>query len=280
MNTKNIVIGIGLVGACLLSYVFMQRDQGPTTKNGEKPIVIVIPSYNNKTWYKKNLDSALTQNYGNYRIIYTDDVSSDGTGALVKEYIKEKNAEKKVTLIQNKERVGALANLYAMITGLSKNEIVVSMDGDDWFPDREVLSHINKVYADPNVWMTYGQFITYPANTLGFAAQFPQDVINNNTFRSNGGYVTHLRTFYAGLFQKIKKEDLFYEGKFYPVAWDTAILMPMLEMSGNHSKFIPKVLYVYNWSNPLNDDKIHRALQLKLDHQIRAKKKYQPIAEL
>ena len=55
----------------------------------EKPIVIVIPSYNNKDWYEKNLKSVLTQNYKNYRIIYLDDVSTDRTGELIKKFIKK-----------------------------------------------------------------------------------------------------------------------------------------------------------------------------------------------
>ena len=66
-------------------------------------MVITIASYNNKDWYKKNLDSVFSQNYQNYRIIYTDDCSLDGTGDLVAEYVREKGQENRVILIENRK---------------------------------------------------------------------------------------------------------------------------------------------------------------------------------
>lgn len=247
----------------------------------EKSIVVVVPSYNNKAWYKKNLDSIFSQKYHNFRVIYTDDASPDGTGDLVKEYIREKNVGDRITLIQNKERVGSLANLYKMIQSCNKDDIIVDLDGDDWLAFNGVLSYLNKMYSDPNVWMTYGQFLYYPANTMGFASKVPADVIEQNTFRSlRNGAITHLRTFYAGLFQKIKKEDLMHEGQFFQISGDMAFLLPISEMAGKHSKFIPITLYIYNASNPISDDRTNRPLQVKMENVIRAKEKYEPLADL
>src|SRR5437868_2077214 len=42
----------------------------------QKPIVVIIPSYNNVQWCVKNIESVLTQNYSNYRVIYIDDCST------------------------------------------------------------------------------------------------------------------------------------------------------------------------------------------------------------
>src|SRR5690348_10732521 len=78
----------------------------------EKPIVVVIPSYNNKEWYQRNLDSVFSQDYKNFRIIYIDDASPDGTGSLVKAYIREKKQLHRTTVIQNPKRIGSLANIY------------------------------------------------------------------------------------------------------------------------------------------------------------------------
>ena len=55
----------------------------------EKHFVIVCASYNNKDWYRWNLDSLINQDYKNYHIMYIDDFSTDGTGALVAKYIQE-----------------------------------------------------------------------------------------------------------------------------------------------------------------------------------------------
>jgi len=181
-----------------------------TSTNGtkeliEKPFVVIIPSYNNSEWYKRNLDSVYSQNYRNYRVIYLDDASPDGTGALVKAYIKEKQQEHRTKFIQNKQRRGALANTYKGAWLCNANEIITIMDGDDWFAHEHVLEKLNSVYADPEVWATYGQFVYHPCKTPGWAAQVPPEIIETNAFREYPWVTTALRTFYAGLFQKSRK---------------------------------------------------------------------------
>jgi glycosyltransferase involved in cell wall biosynthesis len=243
----------------------------------QKPLVIVIPSYNNKDWYQYNLESVLKQEYENFRVIYLDDASTDETGRLVREYLADKDVKNRVTLIENEERVGALANIYRAVWRCSPAEIVVTVDGDDWLSHEFVLQRINEAYADPDVWMTYGQFNTFPEG-LGFGAQpLPEWVIQEGSFRSYDWVTTHLRTFYAGLFQKINKEDLLYKDRFFPVTWDLGFMFPMLEMSGTHSRFIPHVLYIYNVATPLSDNKLQRELQQTLETFIRKQKRYNPI---
>lgn len=268
--------------ALLLSFILSNFDtnislvQDP--KTNEKPIVIVIPSYNNKNWYVRNLNSVFSQNYNNYRVIYVDDASPDGTGELVKAFVQENNQQQKITLIQNTKRQGALSNLHKAIWLCRPDEIVANLDGDDWFYDENVLSKLNHAYSDPKTWVTYGQFVYYPENWIGFGSQLPSYIIEENSFRENcKGYVTALRTFYAGLFQKIKSEDLLYNGEFFPMAWDIALMLPILEMSGSHSRFIPDLLYVYNIDSPINDFKVNASLQAHLDQHIRRMPKYSPL---
>ena len=243
----------------------------------EKPIVIIIPSYNNKNWCHRNLDSILNQKYEHFRAIYLDDASTDGTGDLVREYLKENDPEHIVTLIRNDENVGPVGNIYRGVWMCHPFEIVVIVDGDDWLSHEYVLQTVNEVYSDPDVWMTYGQFIEYPSGNRGGAAQVPKEIIQKNLFREYDWCTTHLRTFYAGLFQKIKKDDLLYEGKFFPVTGDLASTFPMLEMAGFHSRFIPEILYVYNVATQLNERKLYLEKQIYIETVIRAKKRYAPI---
>jgi hypothetical protein len=58
------------------------------------------------------------------------------------------------------------------------------------------------------------------------------------------------------------------------MAWDQAIMFPMLEMSGHRAKFISEVLYIYNAANPINDCKVDRQLQRSLETVIRMQKRY------
>lgn len=250
--------------------------ENPPNQN-EKEIVVVIPSYNNKDWFKKNLDSVFQQSHDNFRVIYIDDASPDGTGDLVKKYIKEKKQKNRVTLIQNKKRLGALANTFQAAWLCQPHEIIAILDGDDWFYNENVLQKLNSLYSNPQVWVTYGQFVYYPCGTPGWAAQVPQDVIQNNGFREYPWVTTALRTFYAGLFQKIKKEDLLYNGDFFQMAGDLAYMWPIVEMAGIHSRFIPDVLYVYNVVTPINDIKLDPTTQQNLGFVIRERQKYLPV---
>ncbi|MES1224459.1 MAG: glycosyltransferase family A protein, partial [Bacteroidota bacterium] len=122
----------------------------------EKHLVIGICSYNNKNWYEKNLKSVFSQNYENFRVIYIDDNSPDGTGDLVENYLKVHNLENRVTLIKNKTRKNLGANHYNIIHSSYDDEIIVILDGDDWFAHNNVLQKVNEVYQDDNIWMSFG----------------------------------------------------------------------------------------------------------------------------
>jgi glycosyltransferase involved in cell wall biosynthesis len=245
-----------------------------------KHFVVVVASYNNKDWYKKNLDSIFMQEYENYNVIYVDDCSPDGTGNLVEEYIKNKHQEHRVVLIKNKERMGHLSNYYHAIHSCADESIIVLIDGDDWLAHDHVLGLLSRMYDDSNVWLTYGTFKRYPSGECCINKGMPASVIQDNAFRSVSTFAVHLRTFYAGLFKSIKKEDLLFEEKFIPCACDLAMMFPMFEMAGFKSKYIPDILYIYNNANALNVHKVTPDLQQKMDHFIRSKERYAPLKTL
>jgi len=240
-----------------------------------KQIAVIIPSYNNRRWYERNLSSVLSQHSRNFRIIYVDDCSSDGTGELVEKFIADRNSGDLIHLIRNPVRVGALHNLQSTIQVCHDDEIVILLDGDDWLAHDGVFKKINEVYADPDCWMTYGQYLSWPDNMIGYSREIPSEITESNSFRENEWCSSHLRSFYAWLFKSIKIEDLISPyGTFYDMAWDQAIMFPMLEMSGHRAKFISEVLYIYNAANPISDCKIDRQLQRSMETVIRTRKRY------
>jgi len=243
--------------------------------SNEKPIVIVIASYNNAKWYQKNIESVLFQRYKNYRVIYIDDASTDGTRELVQVYIKHTYLRHRTTFIANEVRRGALYNQYHAIHSCADNEIIIILDGDDWFPHCDVLQIINQVYQDPAIWLTYGQFVEYPSKGIGFCKPMPLWVVEQNAFREFTHIPSHLRTFYAWLFKQIKKEDLLYEGEFLKMTGDIAAMFPMIEMARDgHFRFISDILLTYNAENSLNDHKVSKELQKKMDIHIREQERY------
>lgn len=254
----------------------------PYMQSYERPMVVIIPSYKNEQWVEKNLSSVYEQQYSNMRVIYIDDCSPDLTYQKAVEITAAYNKQSIATIIRNDQRCGALANLYNAIVGCQDHEIIVTLDGDDWLSDPDVLSRLNKYY-DQDIWITYGQFQECPGGKgVGHSVPFPDQVIKTNAFRS---YHTdrallpasHLRTFYAWLFKSIKKEDLMQDGQFYSMSWDIAFMVPMLEMSGYRHLCINDVMYIYNRLNPISDCYKNARLQLETAYQILRKEPYKTL---
>lgn len=239
--------------------------------NNFTKFVIVVASYNNSQFYKKNLDSIVNQKtksnnlkYPNYKIIYINDCSNDNTGELANRYILNNNLNNFTKIIHNKKRMGHLYNQYNAIHSCKDSEVIVIVDGDDFLINDYVLDYLNKIYQNKNIWLTYGQFIWWPLGQIGICKEIPKYHFDNKMIRKNW-YSSHLRTFYAGLFKQIKKADLYHQDKFFISAADLATMYPMLEMAGyNRVKFINIPLYLYNMKNPISFRARDRSQQIEL----------------
>jgi len=228
----------------------------------ELRFVFIIPSYNNADWYEKNLSSIFSQKYSNFHIIYVDDASSDGTASLVESFARKNGFLDKITLIKNDKRKGMAYNRFIATNLCNSTDICLAVDGDDFLAHDKVLSFYNKVYQDRNVWLTYGQFVDSPSGKVGFCQQVPQSIINKNLFRRMAGAVhkthkgfkthracSHLKTYYAWLFHLIDPMHFKMQGRYFSAATDVAMMIPMLEMAGNYSRFINEITYIYNREN-------------------------------
>lgn len=245
-----------------------------------KSFVIIVPSFNNAAFCRRNLASILSQDYASYRVIYIDDASTDDTARLVSEELAASPQGHRVKFIRNATRVGAVANTDRAVRTCSPQEVIVLVDGDDQLAHERVLSRLNVIYRDPAVWLTYGQHTYYPHGGYGFCAQVPNEIVGASAFRDYRFVSSHLRTFYATLWQRIEIRDLQFEGRFYDTGGDIAFMMAMLEMAGTRSRFIPEVLYLYNRANPINDDKVDRARQRASEFQIRDRDRYGRLSRL
>lgn len=222
-----------------------------------KKFVIVITSFNNKNWIEKNLESTFNQDYpkNKFRIIYIDDASTDGTADLVATYVSLKHEWHHFDLIRNSQWQGQMSNHYKAVYLCDDQEIILHLDGDDFFKHNRVLTLLNKIYTKWDIWLTYGQFEIWPYERVGFCTNVSQEIIKRNAFRELTWFFSHLRTFYAWLFKKLHLKDLLWKGTFIASTPgpDIMFMYPMIELaSQGHFMCIPDVLYLYNRTNPLN----------------------------
>jgi glycosyltransferase involved in cell wall biosynthesis len=246
-----------------------------------KSFVIVVPSFNNALWCRQNLDSIFRQDYPRFRLVYIDDASTDDTARFVAEYFDEKSLTHRVTFVRNEVRVGPLANIDRAVRSCDPSEVVALVDGDDFLAHDRVLTRLNAIYRDPDVWVTWGQFIRFPQGGEGFCAAIPPEIVSANAFRDHPFVSSHLRTFYAGLYQRVRPVDLQDgDGRFFTIAGDVAQMFALMEMAGSRARFVDEVLYHYNRENPLNDDKVDRAGQFRTELAIRGKARYGRLPQL
>ena len=275
---KRLLIALLLIGIGSTPVLEAKRTTNrikPLNGSKMRSYVLVMMSYNNADYCEKNLTSAFSQEYPNYRMIYIDDCSKDDTVKKVKAFIKKCSQKRNFQLIPNKKRVGAMANIIKAVNMCEDDEIVVVLDGDDWFPHSKVLNRLNQYYQSDDVWMTYGHYIrsdTYQKGPHSFAYRL-RDLREGN-MRSLDWRTHHLRTFYAGLFKKVREEDFKWNGKYFDVANDVAIMIPMLEMARERAGFIDEVMYVYNVGNPIRDTVTARDLVVRTVNYIRSLPKY------
>ena len=236
---------------------------------------IIVPFYNVEKWIKICIRSLKAQDYNDYECILIDDISTDKSAAIVK---KEIGTDKRFRLVSNKEKSYALKNIYDAIelSNPAPEDIIVTLDGDDWLASSSVLSYLSDFYSKERCWLTYGSYAEYPSGIKGkFARQIPKHIIDSSLYRNAQWMTSHLRTFKYHLWSKIDAKDMKDKaGNFYQMAWDLSFMLPMLEMSVDKHRYIDEILYIYNRTNPLNDDKVDHRKQLGFEQEIRNKTKY------
>ncbi len=246
-----------------------------TNTTQETKFNIIVPFYNCEEWILKCLESLYNQEYHNYHCYIIDDVSTDRSVEIIKDFIKDKD---NFTLVTNKDKMYALGNIATVLNQdkHSAEDVNIILDGDDWLSSLNCLNYLNKVYVDTNCMMTYGTYVYYPLGTVGIEpSEYPTEVISKNSFRSDKWRASHLRTFKHLLWQNLDMRDLQNDdGDYYKTAYDQALMLPLLEMSAERSVYIDKIMHVYNRSNPLNVDKTKQQLQFQTAQRIRRKACY------
>ena len=237
----------------------------------ENKMIIVTTLYNAENYVERCLGSLMSQRFKDFKCYITDDLSTDKSVDIVKKTIL---GDDRFILIENKEKMYQPGNYDQVIRfneNIDDNEIIVEVDGDDWLPDPYTLTRINDVYSDQNVWVANGSF-RYHDGRPGFSSS-QRDLHNLRNVRFTA---SHIRTWRAFLWRKIKQEDLKDEnGQYWKVTGDLSFMYPMLEMSGEeHYRFMPEINYVYNESNPINDHKVDMSLVTSIANKIRTKEKY------
>lgn len=246
--------------------------------NEDTRFVFVCPFRNAGQFISLNAYSILSQEYSNYEVHHISDCSTDDS---ISQHGTMVGDDEKFNITSNESQLYALHNIVNAIDNadLNDEDVIILLDGDDWLPCPHVLSYLNSVYTVGDCWMTYGSYCFFPFSKRGVEpSQYPQEVIDYNLYRQDLWRASHLRTFKYGIWKNINKADLQVDGSYFKFAYDQAIMLPLLEMSGERAKYIDKTLHVYNRSNPGNVDKTHAQEQTAIANYVRSLPPYERLS--
>jgi glycosyltransferase involved in cell wall biosynthesis len=255
---------------------------------------VICPAFRCEQLVSRSLRSIQAQTYGQYRCVLIDDVSDDNTYRQACETVA---GDARFTVLRNETRQYPLANLVkaTALAALDANDVIVVVDADDWLKHDRVFERLAAIYADPNVWLTYGscELLRRPWRARlrgrivrGSAAPYPKIVQERNLYRYHPGsfLATHLRSYKKFLWDGIRDEDLRDDdGHYFKAAGDAAIMWPLMEMATNqHIRYIEDVLYVYNNDHGLSENAQAQSWycteQYRVNVCVRARKPYAPLA--
>jgi len=220
------------------------------------PFCLVIIGRNNGASLEKTLQSAFSQVYENFRILYVDDASDDGSLELARDLILASPRFAQIQVIHNEKPLGVLGSLSQIVRNCSDEEIVVVLNGEDWLAHEWVLMRLNQYYADPDLWLAYGPSCDYPTYQVGNPRPVHE---SDKPIRTLPLGAAHLKSFYAGLFKKIHDADFRFKGEYFSAAADLAYMIPMLEMAKTHSQCLQEALYVCNKESGKGEEREQQA---------------------
>lgn len=249
---------------------------GKDSTNSSRKAKIIVPFYNAEKWLKKCIKSIKMQEYEHFECILVDDMSDDSSFRVAKQEI---GSDSRFKLVKNKKKRFALENIARAIktADCDDEDVILLLDGDDWLSGTKTLSTLLEYYEKEHCLMTYGSYVYNPGGRRGVEpSKYPDSVVEANSFREDQWRATHLRSFTHYLWKNLKQDDLKdSDGKYYTMAYDQAIMLPLLELAGPRAAYVEESLYVYNKENPLNVDKIKAQKQFDTAQEIRKKSAYE-----
>ena len=94
---------------------------------------ILLATYNGEKYLEAQLDSILTQTYSNFRLLISDDYSTDATREILQRY---KNKDDRIILYYQDKNLGVVKNFEFLLNKVDNNYYMLSDQDDIWKKDK------------------------------------------------------------------------------------------------------------------------------------------------
>src|SRR5436305_9507467 len=138
----------------------------------------------------KSLASLKAQTYVQWEAYVTIDPYGDKT---FEKAVETKADDDRITITRNDRRLYSMANLMRAIerSCAQPEDLIVILDGDDWFYTEYALQIIADTYSKYDCWMTYGSWVSNVAHVTGGLPAYAESTTN---FRQAEWLATAVRT--------------------------------------------------------------------------------------
>jgi glycosyltransferase involved in cell wall biosynthesis len=104
--------------------------QGAAGVRRDTTVTVGIPTYNRAELLRETLESVLAQTYPNFRLLITDNASTDETAKTVAAY-----PDSRIDYIRNEHNIGMIANFNRLIDLTQTDFLMLLPDDDLLYPD-------------------------------------------------------------------------------------------------------------------------------------------------
>lgn len=102
---------------------------------------ILMATYNGRKYLKEQIDSILNQTYTDFRLLISDDASTDSTLKILEQYEKK---DKRIEIYSHEKNIGVVANFEFLLSKV-RSEYFMFADQDDVWENDKVEKSLKKL---------------------------------------------------------------------------------------------------------------------------------------
>lgn len=163
---------------------------------------ILLATYNGEQYLREQLDSIMCQTYSNFRLLISDDCSSDSTKEILEEYVEK---DKRIIVFSQEKNLGVVKNFEFLLKRV-ENKYFMFSDQDDIWNENKIEKSI-KVIEETESDLIYSDLevvdsslnVTY--SSYWKLKGFYKKIVKYNNFES-----LYLNNFITGCTMLSKKE--------------------------------------------------------------------------
>jgi glycosyltransferase involved in cell wall biosynthesis len=98
-------------------------------------VSILLASYNGENYIRSQIDSVLSQTFKELTLVISDDLSTDQTPTIIREY--QTHFPDQIIILNNEKRSGsAQNNFFRLLTSVTDDYLMLCDQDDVWIPDK------------------------------------------------------------------------------------------------------------------------------------------------